>query len=303
MIPARTFPRRLGAPVLGAALLLLAGCGSAPDPIGADGRPILSGTPPTPPVPILAVTSAPAALPEPPPALGVGAAAGMTTVATLGAAGYGAVAMVGVCLPSGPFALLCAPIGAVVGGTMGLAAGAIDSSRSPGSEAEALRRAEVLARHLQPERLGNCLRDTLVARSGGRLVAAGAEGPGVLRTALGEIRLAPQGGSQFNPSNPVLALTISARAALGGQDGGADQARSFTWRGQPSDYARWAANDGALLEERIGIALGLISRRILAEMFGEAEFPLPRGSSAREALRTACQPPPPVAAAPAAGAG
>lgn len=298
MIQPRLGPRRHTAPVLGA-FLLLAGCAAAPDPVKDNGGAALGSTQRAQPVPIIAVTSAPPALPAPPPVLGVAGGAGLTTVATLGGAGYGAVMMFGSCLPSGPFALLCVPVGAVVGGTMGLAAGAVDSARSPGTEAEALRRAEVLSRHLQPERLGNCLRDTLVARSGGRLAAAGAEGPDVLRTALGEIRLAPERESQFNPSNPSLALTVTARAGFGPQPG---VSRSFTWRGTASTYADWAADDGAQIEEQIGIALGLIARRILAEMFGEAAFPLPRGGGAREALRTTCAPPPaapPPAAQPA----
>lgn len=96
----------------------------------------------------------------------------------------------------------------------------------------------------------------------------------------------------FNPSNPSLTLSVGVRTVPSGPRAGAP-ARVWSWTGPRYSYARWTQDDGALVEQEIGLALGLITRRILADLYGEAEFPLPRRERDREALRTACPPPAP----------
>jgi hypothetical protein len=70
-----------------------------------------------------------------------------------------------------------------------------------------------------------------------------------------------------------------------------------TWTSERQGWFHWAANDAALLETEIGLAVGVLAQWILADTFPDAFRPPPRGRP--DGLRVTCRPPAPPAAVPA----
>jgi hypothetical protein len=208
---------------------------------------------------------------------------------------------------AGPALIVAAPLIPIVG-VAGLVAGAEIASaaaaraRLTEESRAAIQRA--MAQRLSPERLGACLRDTLVARSGGRLTGAEITTPGSgPRTTLGAsaaFNVVEPGA--VNAADPFLKLALTARLAVTNAPAaaGAEQreavAGQWTWVGERQNrYLRWAADDGVPLEPEIGLGIGLLARRILGDLYPELRTPVPRSEREREQYRAACRPPERVA--------
>lgn len=297
---------------LGSALLVaLAACGgptAAPRPVPEPPRAVLPS-----PLPLRMAADAAADLGEAPRRVGTGEAAAMGAAATvLGTLG-GAIYFGGGCLAgtmgadAGLLALfVCAPVGAVVGGIAGISSGADRLSQAGYSEAEVQAMTAALVRRLAPRRLSDCLRDTLVSRAEGRFVMAGPSDPVALEAGIAGLSLAPrQGASQDLLGQTPFLLSLNVRTRLREPDAGPaaspPAARRVpgtdeTWRSDSQGWFHWAANDAALVETEIGLAVGVLAQRILADTFPDAYQRPPSGRP--EALRVTCRPPAEAAASP-----
>jgi hypothetical protein len=244
-------------------------------------------------------------VPPPPPAARSGLeVAGRTAAATVLYPLAGAVVLpLVVC---GPAALVCIPLAIVTGATMGVAGGvgegvsaANQDVRSPEDVAAAV---VTIRRVVDPARIGDCLRDTLVGRAEGRLVAApaGSSGPG-LSVGLGSVALSIQGDSPMRGSNPPLVLNLTAIATLrtdaamspSGERGG-----QWRWASEPRRYFAATAEEGRVLHSEIEIAVGALAQRILADLYpGLIAPPTPRRGVDEQRFRASCPELAPVAAA------
>jgi len=198
-------------------------------------------------------------------------------------------------------------IGVPVGMALGLGAGVAEGARAMGQDvhtpAEVEASVATVRRLLDPTRLGDCLRDTLVARSAGRLVRAptGASGAG-LRIRVEAVTLSMQPESPIiGGANPPMVLSLSVTANLDGGTGVAGPASvaagRWQWNAEPRRYFAATAEEGRILQSDIGLAVGMIAQRMLVELYPGSGTPPPtrRGPDA-EAFRTACPDLAPMAA-------
>lgn len=248
------------------------------------------------PLPLRAGEDVAAVVPGLPQRLTVGEGVGTTAAAALGGAGYGAVSMFGLCLPGGPIALFCIPVGAAVGATIGLGAGVIGTAPNIHGEEPILAAADVLRRRLDPDRVATCLRDTMVARSEGRLMPVTTRAAPMLEAGLAGLSLTRTAdGSDADP-RLVLTVSVGAAVALPDRPPGSLPPRglkgTWSWNSAPRRYFDWAAEGGAALEAELGLAIGVLAQRILSELY-PGEVPAPPGprGSARQALRVGCTTP------------
>lgn len=195
--------------------------------------------------------------------------------------------------------LVCAPVGAVVGGVAGISSG-VDRLRQAGySEADVQAMAEVVVRRLAPPRLAECLRDTLVSRAGGRLVMAAPADPVALEVGIARVSLTPASGAREDLLGQTpFVLGIGARSVLREPPPDPVPRRvpglHADWTSDRQGWFTWAANDAARIEAEIGLAVGVLAQRMLADTFPDAFQPPPSGRP--DALRVTCRPPAPPAA-------
>jgi hypothetical protein len=235
-------------------------------------------------------------VPPPPPAARSGVeVAGRTAAATVLYPIAGAVLMPLVLC--GPAALVCIPLAIAAGATMGVAGGvgegvsaANQDVHSPEDVATAV---AIIHRVVDPVRIGDCLRETLVRRAEGRLVAApaGASGP-ALSVGLASVALSSQQDTPMRGSNPPLVLhlgaiaTLRSDAALPPSDGSRGQWR---WASEPRRYFAAAAEEGRVLEDEIEVAVGVLAQRILADLYpGLIAPPTPRRGVDERRFRASC---------------
>lgn len=205
---------------------------------------------------------------------------------------------------TGPAAILAAPVGMAVGLGAGLAEGARALGQDVHTPAEVEASVATVRRLLDPVRLGECLRDTLVARSAGRLVPAppGAAGAG-LRVRVDAVALAMRADSPIiGGGNPPMALGLSVSANLAQAAGVPEPAGATTarwhWTAEPRRYFAATAEEGRILQSDIELAVGMIAQRMLAELHPGSVAPPParRGPDA-ERFRASCPGLAPAAAA------
>jgi len=296
----RRMPRRATLPVLAAALLAAA-CQRTPDDLltVTPWQPPAAGMPAT-----LAVMPGGDAAFVPPgtPAARSGgeqAARSLAGVLVYPLAGVG-IAIVS----TGPAAILTAPVGMAVGLGAGLAEGARALGQDVHTPADVEASVATVRRLLDPARLGDCLRDTLVARSAGRLVAAspGAAGVG-LRVRVDAVALAMRPDSPIiGGGNPPMSLGLSVSANLAEAVGVPGPAVATTgqwhWNGEPRRYFAATAEEGRILQSDLELAVGMIAQRMLAELHPGSVTPPParRGPDAGR-FRSSCPGLAPAAAA------
>lgn len=177
----RPLRRRAMLPVLAAAALVAA-CAQPPQPLHSVA---LAPPPPNGLPAVLAVLPAQDAAFVPPP---LPTARGGVEVAGRAAAATVLYPVVGaVLLPlflCGPAAVVCIPLAIVAGAATGVGAGVGEGVSAANQDVhtseEVAAAVATIRRLLDPARIGDCLRNTLVGWSGGRLVTApaGASGPG-----------------------------------------------------------------------------------------------------------------------------
>jgi hypothetical protein len=254
-----------------------------------------------------------AELAEAPRRVGTGEAAAMGAAATvLGTLG-GAIYFGGGCLAgtmgadAGLLALfVCAPVGAVVGGIAGISSGADRLSQAGYTEAEVQAMTATVARRLAPQRLSDCLRDTLVSRAEGRFVMAAPADPVALEAALASLSLAPSPAARQDLLGQVpFRFGLGVRSTLreprpdpAAPPPGPRRVPGVTgnWASEGQGWFTWAANDAVLLETEIGLAVGVLAQQVLADTFPDAFQPPPSGRP--EALRVTCRLPAASAASP-----
>jgi hypothetical protein len=238
--------------------------------------------------------------PAPPPARSGGeqAARSMAGVLVYPIVG-GLYGLVGAGAPTaGAGAIIGVPVGMAVGLGAGVAEGARALGQDVHTQAEVEASVVTVRRLLDPTRLGDCLRDTVVARSAGRLVRAptGASGAG-LRIRVEAVTLSMQREAPIiGGANPPMVLSLAVAANLDGETGVAPG--RWTWNAEPRRYFAATAEEGRILQSDIGLAVGMIAQRILVELYPGSGTPPPtrRGPEA-EAFRTACPDVAPTAAA------
>ncbi|PWS38430.1 hypothetical protein DFH01_03855 [Falsiroseomonas bella] len=292
--------RRLGGAVLVLAAVSLAGC-TQPDPVtsaGADLARVRAGLPAAP-LPLRA------GLHESPSIAGASpATAGNVAAIALGLPAGGVLyGMVGLCQGvSDPLGLLvCIPIGAGIGGIVGVGAAVTELAHVTTSEEPLAEAAARLRLRAAPERLGACLRDALVARSGGRMVLAADGTEGALVASFNAVGLVSEQSGQLNPSDPQLRLALSVQGELPPAAAGDPAKRRWSWRSEAHRFSDWAAPDGATFERELGLGIGLLTRRILGDVFPQDLPAGPRLSAAeQDAQRLACPPPAGAVTPPAA---
>lgn len=246
--------------------------------------------PPTP-LPIRLAESPPAsAVSLVPPSLSA-EEAGATTAMLL------AATPVGVVLGCGPAFPFCLPI--VVARLGDISVQAAQQSRLTPEQLESARSAESRLRaQLTADRVARCLRDTLVARSDGRLVRASDAGAGEIELRLRSLTLIqePLTRSVSGP-DPSASLYIAFEASLRtpqGVEGATQASASFRWfwRSAKHPLSVWAARGGEILEREIETGIGLIARSVLMDVFAPSALAAvlrPEVSSATaEALRARC---------------
>jgi hypothetical protein len=235
------------------------------------------------------------------------ASAGNVAAIALGLPAGGALyGMVGLCRGAfDPLSLLvCIPVGAGVGGIIGIGAAVNELGHVTTSDEALAAAAARLRLRVDPERLGACLRDALLARAAGRLVAAGEGTNGALVAGFRTVGLVPEQTTQLNPSDPQLRLLLSVQGGIPPAGERAAATRQWSWRSEEHRFSDWAAPDGATFERELGLGIGLLTRRILGDVFPQSLPAAPRLSSEElDAQRLACPPPAggavtPLAAAP-----
>ena len=242
--------------------------------------------------------------PPPPMARSGGEVAARSAAAVLlypiaGGLGLGAMRTAG--------AILCIPVGMVAGLGVGLAEGARAMGQDVHSTEEAVAAVATIRRVVDPSRIGDCLRETLVARSGGRLVAAPADVSGAgLRVRIEAVTLGVKRDSPIiGGANPELVLSLTAGAALtegppdpSGRPASLPGAGIWRWDAAPRRYFTASAEEGRVLQSEIEVAVGVLAQRILADLHPGSVQPPPRiaGNDAA-ALRATCPPVAPPAAA------
>jgi hypothetical protein len=232
------------------------------------------------------------------------ASAGNVAAIALGLPAGGALyGMVGLCRGAfDPLSLLvCIPVGAGVGGIMGIGAAVNELGHVTTSDEALAAAAARLRLRADPERLGACLRDALVARAAGRLVLAGDGTDGALVAAFRTVGLMSDQASQLNPSDPQLRLLLSVQGGIAPAGQREAVTRQWTWRSEEHRFSDWAAPDGATFERELGLGIGLLTRRILGDVFPQDLPAAPRLSSEeQDAQRVACPPPAGAVTPPAA---
>jgi hypothetical protein len=209
----------------------------------------------------------------------------------------------------GPAAILCAPVFIAVGIGEAAAEGtrAAQAVRTP----EEVAASSVILRQVaDPARIGACLRQTLVARSQGRLIPT-REAPGgatllvALRSVSIEVRHDENKLMRLGDFNPQIVLHVTANATLAPDAAGAADAApaahtvAWRWQAEPRRYYAATAEDGAALQADIETAVGVLAQRILADLYpGTAAPPPVRHGAEVQQFRAAC---PPLAPQPIAG--
>ncbi len=208
----------------------------------------------------------------------------------------------------GPAAILCAPVFLAVGIGTAAAEGArgAEAVRTP---EEVAATTETLRRVADPARLGACLRRTLAERSGGRLVAE-PETPGgdALRVAIHFVSIGVRTNRSMLISlgdfNPEIVLHVGASAMLTEDRGRPpdttpDARAIWSWQAEPRRYYAATDEDGRALQADLGLAVGILAQRILADLYPGSITPPPtRHGSEAERFRASC---PGLAPAGAAG--
>lgn len=197
----------------------------------------------------------------------------------------------------GPAALICIPLAIVAGATAGAAGGvgeavgaANEDVRSPEDVAAAV---ATIRRVIDPARIGDCLRQTLVDRSEGRLVPApvGASGPG-LSVGLASIALGTERDTPMRGSDPPLVLHLGAIAALRTDEAPSASGASrgeWHWASEPRRTFAATAEKGRALRADVEIAIGVLAQRILADLYpGAVAPPAPRRGFDEQRLRASC---------------
>ena len=311
--PPRRSPLRPSVLSALAGVLLAAACARPPDDLLASWRAPEGGLPTG--VAIRAGTDATFVPPPPPPPRSGGEVAGR---AAAGAILYPLAGALGLSMLCGPGVIICLPVAMAIGATAGAAAGiaasagaARDDIHTP-EEVEAA--AATLRRVVDPTHIGTCLRETLVTRSGGRLVADGAAASGAaLLVRLDSIALGVGADAPLvRGSNPPLILSISASAstrpealepigqtpsassgAMG--DGGKRPSPSgpgsgtWHWSAEPRRYFAATEDEGRALRDDIEVAIGVIAQRILADLYPGSLAPPPtRHDAGALQFRAAC---------------
>jgi hypothetical protein len=201
-----------------------------------------------------------------------------------------------------PAAILAVPVGVAAGLGAGLAEGARALAQDVHSPQEAEAAVATVRRLLNPVRLGDCLSDTLVARSAGRLVPAGTTRP-VLRVQVNHVALSMQRDPTIiGGGNTPMVLTLSFSAQIMDSADGAGpsgaQAGLWHWRAEPRRYFAATAEQGRMLNADVGIAVGVVAQRMLAELYPGAFQPPPaRHGREAEGFRATCPDLAPAAAA------
>jgi hypothetical protein len=298
----RPLRRRAMLPVLAAAALVAA-CAQPPQPLHS----VALVLPPNGLPAMLAVLPAQDAAFVPPPlptARGGVEVAGRAAAATVLYPIAGAVLLpLFLC---GPAAVVCIPLAIAAGAATGVGAGVGEGVSAANQDVhtseEVAAAGATIRRLLDPARIGDCLRITLVGRSGGRLVTAPARASGSgLDVGLGLIALSSQRDTPMRGSNPPLVLHLGAFATLrtdtaappaGGSRG------EWRWTSEPRRYFAATAEEGSALQGDIEVAVGMLAQRMLADLYpGKIAPPTPRQGADEQGMRASCPGLAPAAAA------